>query len=255
MHHWGVLHLPQRSALVRGVQRVLQPRRALALIIVASRCQGHLALSASLELLKVIILIALAVDVSDELWAVAEHLLVMVLLVDRAASATIGRIEAVLVHLRVISGSRPQTAPAAVHVRHEALLAHHLVLHECLLLLQVVFILLLRHGVPLARLVLTDLRDFVHLTSRLVVIVVVSKLQEATWGSLVGRFAVDVEAKQRVLLGEEATHVDRLLVVLDLVGLDAGIQVYHCVRAGLIIIEARSGGINLLTSLILGRII
>ena len=73
--------------------------------------------------------------------------------------------------------------------------------------------------------------------------------------AVIGRLAIDLDAEQRVLLGEEAAHVNCLLVILNLIGLDLRIQIDDRVRAGLAVVKPCSITIYLLTSLILRGII
>lgn len=59
-HDCGILHaLPQGSALICCVERVLQPCRALALIVL-SGCGNGITLSTAFKLLKVIVFLLLA---------------------------------------------------------------------------------------------------------------------------------------------------------------------------------------------------
>ena len=101
----------------------------------------------------------------------------------------------------------------------------------------------------MALLVLVDLRDLIHLLSRLVVV-------ELLLVSVLGRAAsVWLNAEQWVLLGEQAAHVDRLLVILDLVRLDARLQIYDGISSRLVIVVSLKVTIDLFASLVLRRIV
>lgn len=60
------------------------------------------------------------------------------------------------------------------------------------------------------------------------------------------RLAIDLDSEERMLLGEEAAHVDGLLVSLTLVRLNPGIQIDYSVGAR---------GLELLTEPVVERII
>ena len=201
--HLGVLKLADGTAFVRGVQGVFQPCWTGALLVLAAAGLVHLACATAFEARKIVIFIILLMV---HLFAVIVGLLLINYLLG-------------VVAVRWVKTDVPVRRVGVIDhfvgVHEDLLLLvsthYHVILHECAVLIWDcvwhVFILL-------APLMLAHFGNFIELTSGLIIILLLPRPVFLSMASL------DLNPKQwMVLLREETTHVDGLLIVLDLVGL------------------------------------